>query len=153
MPDQLSFLLIMAATHGLYAQSFIRELKAQGHRVVVVTRADALSYDWPREDIDALYAVNDIFDAAEVRNAISYLARSERIDRLVGPGEYDIELAASLREHLRVGGMGETRATSATSWPCASAPAPTASACRPSSARSTTPRSPASSRKCPAPGC
>jgi biotin carboxylase len=75
-----------------------------------VTRADALGYDWPRQDIDALYAVNDIFDAAEVRNAVSYLARSEQIDRLVGPGEFDIELAASLREHLRVGGMGETTA-------------------------------------------
>jgi biotin carboxylase len=110
MSDKLTFLLIMAATHGLYAQSFIRELKAQGHRVVVVTRADALGYDWPRQDIDALYAVNDIFDAAEVRNAVSYLARSEQIDRLVGPGEFDIELAASLREHLRVGGMGETTA-------------------------------------------
>ncbi|MDB5098643.1 MAG: putative nikkomycin biosynthesis protein carboxylase [Cyanobacteria bacterium RYN_339] len=110
MSNSHSFLLIMAATHGLYAQSFIRELKAQGHRVVIITRADALGYDWPRQDIDALYAVNDIFDAAEVRNAVSYLARTERIDRLVGPGEYDIELAASLREHLRVGGMGETTA-------------------------------------------
>ena len=106
----LSFFLVMAATHGLYAESFLRELKAMGHRVVVLTRAGALDYAWPRELIDGLYAVNDIFDPVEVRNTVSYLARGEHIDRLVGPGEYDIELAASLREHLRVGGMGDTTA-------------------------------------------
>jgi biotin carboxylase len=105
----LHFLIIMAATHGLYAESFLRELKRQGHRVVVVTRAEALGYDWPREYIDALYAVKNIFDADELRNAVTYLAREERIDRLVGPGEYDIELAARLREHLRVPGMGDSR--------------------------------------------
>ena len=100
----------MAATHGLYAESFLRELKRLGHRVVVLTRADALGYDWPRDMVDQLYAVPDIFDEPAVENAVSYLAREERIDRLIGPGEYDIELAARLREHLRVPGMGETTA-------------------------------------------
>lgn len=106
----LSFLLVMAATHGLYAEAFLRELKRQGHAVHVVTRADALGYDWPRECIDGLYAVPDIFDAAELRRAVSYLARELRIDRVVGPGEYDIELAAQLREHLRTPGLGESAA-------------------------------------------
>lgn len=106
----LNFFLIMAATDGLYAQSFLRELKAHGHRIVVLTRADALGYDWPRDVVDAIYAVPDIFDEQGVENAVSFLAREERIDRLVGPGEYDIELAARLREHLRVPGMGETTA-------------------------------------------
>lgn len=110
MTTPLHFFLIMAATDGLYAQSFLRELKAQGHRIVVLTRADALGYDWPRDLIDHVYAVPDIFDSAAVENAVSYLARQERIDRLIGPGEYDIELAARLREHLRVPGMGETTA-------------------------------------------
>lgn len=105
----LHFLVIMAATHGLYAEAFLRELKQQGHRVIVVTRAEALGYDWPRPYIDGLYAVNDIFDAVELKNAVSYLAREERIDRLIGPGEYDIELAAALREHLRIPGMGQSR--------------------------------------------
>ncbi len=110
MTTPLHFFLIMAATDGLYAQSFLRELKAKGQRVIVLTRADALSYDWPRDLIDGLYAVPDIFDEQTVENAVTYLAREERIDRLVGPGEYDIELAARLREHLRVPGMGETTA-------------------------------------------
>jgi carbamoylphosphate synthase large subunit len=110
MTKPLHFFVVMAATHGLYAESFLRELKRQGHRVVVLTRADALGYDWPRELMDALYAVPDIFDPTGVENAVGYLARTEQIDRLVGPGEYDIEIAARLREHLRIPGMGETTA-------------------------------------------
>ena len=108
--SHLQFLVVMAATHGLYAESFLRELKRQGHRVIVVTRAEALSYDWPREAIDALYAVNDIFDQRELRHAVGYLARELRIDRLVGPGEYDIEIAAALREHFRLEGLSESQA-------------------------------------------
>lgn len=110
MTKPLHFFVVMAATHGLYAESFLRELKRQGHRVVVLTRADALGYDWPRDLMDALYAVPDIFDPLGVENAVGYLARTEQIDRLVGPGEFDIEIAARLREHLRVPGMGETTA-------------------------------------------
>ena len=41
-------------------------------------------------------------------NAVSYLARSQVIDRIVALDEFDIEMAASLREHLRIPGMGET---------------------------------------------
>lgn len=106
----MTYLCLMAATHGLYAEAFLREAKARGHRVVVLTQAEALGYAWPREAIDALHAVPNLFDAKEVKHAVGYLARQERIDRLVGLGEYDIEIAATLREHFRVKGMGETTA-------------------------------------------
>ncbi len=33
---------------------------------------------------------------------MSYLARTERIDRIVPLDEFDLETAAALREHLRV---------------------------------------------------
>src|SRR5207237_7350074 len=61
---------------------------------------------------------NDIFympdqDKAWNRNdtilAISHLARSQQIDRVVPLDDFDLEMAAALREHLRVPGMGETR--------------------------------------------
>lgn len=111
MSEPLTFLCLMAATHGLYAENFLREAKRLGHRVLVVTEARALdAYAWPREAIDGLYAVRDIFNLQELTNAVSYLAREERIDRLIGLGEYDIELASHLREHLRIPGMGETTA-------------------------------------------
>jgi biotin carboxylase len=40
--------------------------------------------------------------------AISHLARSQPIDHVVPLDDFDLEMAAALREHLRVSGMGET---------------------------------------------
>jgi hypothetical protein len=40
--------------------------------------------------------------------AVSHLAKNEGIDRLVPLDDFDLEMAASLREHLRIPGMGET---------------------------------------------
>ena len=105
---QLTFLCVMAATKGLYAQAFLREIKQQGHRLLVLTQADALGYDWPREIIDELFAVVNIFDRQLVRDTVSYVARHHAIDRVVGLGEYDIEIGADLREHLQLPGIGTT---------------------------------------------
>lgn len=105
---QLTFLCVMAATKGLYAQAFLREIKRQGHRLLVLTQAEALGYDWPRELIDELFAVVDIFDPKLVRDTVSYVARQHAIDRVVALGEYDIEIGAALREHLQLPGIGVT---------------------------------------------
>jgi biotin carboxylase len=98
----------MAATKGLYAQAFLREIKRQGHRLLVLTQADALGYDWPRDIIDELFAVVNIFDPKLVRDTVSYVARHHAIDRVVALGEYDIEIGAALREHLQLPGIGVT---------------------------------------------
>lgn len=103
--NSLTFLCLMAATKGLYGERFLVQAKESGARVLVLTNANALHLDWPRHLIDGLYAVEDIFNPLFVRNAASYLARTERIDAIVGLGEYDIEVAAALREHMRLPGM------------------------------------------------
>ena len=41
---------------------------------------------------------------------VSFLARTEQINRIVALDDFDVEKAASLREHLRVPGMGDTTA-------------------------------------------
>ena len=41
---------------------------------------------------------------------VSYMARKEHIDRIVALDDFDVEKAATLREHLRVPGMGDTTA-------------------------------------------
>jgi biotin carboxylase len=43
-------------------------------------------------------------------NTVGYLMRNIRFDRIVGLDDYDVEVAASLREHLRIPGMGDTQA-------------------------------------------
>src|SRR5260370_10419894 len=40
--------------------------------------------------------------------AVSYVARSQSIDRIVALDEFDMENVSALREHLRITGMGLT---------------------------------------------
>lgn len=87
---------------------FLRECRTLGARVLLLTTEALRDADWPREAIDELYAMPDLYDSAAVRNAVSYLSRTERIARIVPLDEFDVEIAAALREHLRVPGMGET---------------------------------------------
>lgn len=98
-----TFLCVMEAGKGLYALSFLRQLKQLGMRVLVLTQAGSLSLPWPH--VDGLYAVEDIQDARLVRNAVGYLFRKESIDRIIGVGEFDIEIAATLREFFRQPGL------------------------------------------------
>jgi biotin carboxylase len=40
--------------------------------------------------------------------AVSYLGRTRHIDRVVPLDDFDLEMAAAIREHMRIPGMGET---------------------------------------------
>jgi len=42
-------------------------------------------------------------------NAVSYAARTRKIDRIVALDEFDMENVSAIREHLRIPGMGLTR--------------------------------------------
>jgi biotin carboxylase len=87
---------------------FIREAKRQGWRVLLLTVEKLKDAKWPRDHIDEVYLMPDLTDREHVIKAVSYLARTIDIDRIVPLDEFDIEIAATLREHLRVPGMGET---------------------------------------------
>jgi biotin carboxylase len=58
--------------------------------------------------IDGFYEMPDLYDRRNMMNAVSYLARTERIDCIIPLDEFDMEMAATLREHFRMPGMGET---------------------------------------------
>ena len=88
--------------------AFLREANAQGARVLFVTTEKLREADWPWEAIDEVYYVPDFSDEDDLIHSISYLARSEKIDRIVPLDEFDLYNAALLREHLRLPGMGET---------------------------------------------
>jgi len=89
-------------------EDFIRECKRQGCRVLLLTVEKLAQAAWPRESIDEVRLMPDLTQRLEVIYAVSYLARSQAIDRIVPLDEYDVETAAALREHLRIPGMGET---------------------------------------------
>lgn len=88
--------------------TFLTAAKAQGCRVLLVTRENIANEPWPRESIDELFLMPDIKKRPDIIYAIAYLMRSEAIDRVVPLDDYDVETAASLREHFRLPGIGET---------------------------------------------
>lgn len=87
---------------------FLRECDRQGCRVLLLTEEKLKDADWPRDAIDAFYFVRRDMPEEDVRKGAAYLARTERLDRIVALDDFDVETAAMLREYLRVPGMGET---------------------------------------------
>lgn len=99
---------ILCMTSYEKGQEFLREAKRQGWRVILLTKDALKDADWPRDHIDEVFLMPDLTIRQHVVNAVSYLARANNIQRVVALDEFDIEMAATLREHLRVPGMGET---------------------------------------------
>lgn len=94
-------------------QEFLRQAKREGWKVLLLTSKSLEYGDWPKESIDNIYFIpdrNKEWHMPDVINGVSYLARTEQIDRIVALDDFDVEKAATLREHLRIGGMGETTA-------------------------------------------
>ena len=92
---------------------FIRECRRQGCRVLLLTSHSLRDEEWPLESIDKVFYIPDVekkWKIEDVLLGVSYMARSENIDRIVPLDDFDVEIAATLREHLRVPGMGDTTA-------------------------------------------
>lgn len=92
--------------------AFLRESKRQGCRVFLITSLSLReTARWPAESIDEIFYMPDqekCWNRADTLLAVSHLARSQAIDVVVPLDDFDLEMAAALREHLRVPGMGET---------------------------------------------
>ena len=101
---------VLCIVGAVFGRPFLYEAKRQGWRVCLLTEEKLLKEAWPRDQIDELFAVPDLYDEKVVKNVVTYLARTRKFDRIVGLGEFDIEVAAGLREHMRSPGMGETSA-------------------------------------------
>jgi hypothetical protein len=101
-------LTILCLTSYDKGERFMRECAALGCRVLLLTLNELEHLSWPRECLDDIYFMPDLSNVPAVLNGVSYLARGKKIDRIVPLDEYDMMLAATLREHLRLPGMGET---------------------------------------------
>jgi biotin carboxylase len=107
MPEKrpLTFLCITTYEKG---QEFMRECKRQGCRVLLLTAEKLRNADWPGESLDDTYYLPDEIPLADIVKAVTHLARNQKLDRIVALDEFDMETAATLREHLRIPGMGLT---------------------------------------------
>jgi hypothetical protein len=101
---------ILCITSYEKGQAFMRAARQQGSTVYLLTVEKLRDADWPRDHLDDLFFMPSLFNEQDMIYAVSYAARTRPLDRIVALDDYDVEMAASLREHLRIPGMGDTTA-------------------------------------------
>jgi biotin carboxylase len=89
---------------------FMRECKAQGCHVTLVTREKMLHEDWPRDVLDEVFALPNDAPVELFLDLASHIAKTAKPDRIVALEEFDVVLAALAREHLCMPGMSSSRA-------------------------------------------
>ena len=89
---------------------FIRECKAHGCHVLLITKEKMLAEDWPRESLDDVIAVPNDAGPALFIDLLAFLGKDRRIDRVVALEEFDVVTAALMREHLCLPGLSSSRA-------------------------------------------
>ena len=89
---------------------FIRECKAHGCHVVLITKEKMLNEDWPRDVLDDLIAVPNDAGPPLFIDLLAFLGRNRRIDRVIALEEFDVVTAALMREHLCLAGLSSSRA-------------------------------------------
>src|SRR3990170_462990 len=111
MTNRTRSLTVLCIASYEKGQEFMRECKRQGCRVLLLTSHSIRDGDWPRAELDEIFYMpddNHKWVLEDVIKSVSYVARTEEIDRIVPLDDFDLETAAALREHLRVPGMGDT---------------------------------------------
>ncbi|HKZ02119.1 MAG TPA: hypothetical protein VJ180_07760, partial [Pyrinomonadaceae bacterium] len=89
---------------------FIRECKARGCHVVLITKEKMLHEDWPRESLDDLLALPNDADVPLFLDVVAFLARNAMPDRVIALEEFDVVTAALVREHFCLPGMSSSLA-------------------------------------------
>jgi biotin carboxylase len=107
VPGQRPLAILCVSTYEK-GQEFIRTCKAIGCTVYLLTVEKLRNADWPREAIDEMFFMPEELPLPDLLRAVSYAARTRKIDRIVALDEFDMENVSAIREHLRIPGMGLT---------------------------------------------
>lgn len=87
----------------------MRAAQERGWRVLLLTSLDLKNEPWPHDALANIFYLDqdtEHWDLGDTLKGVSYLAQTEAITHIVGLDDFDQEKAASLREHLRLPGMG-----------------------------------------------
>ena len=104
-PTRPSILCISTYEKG---QEFLRTCAREGCEIRLLTVDKLRDADWPKDILTEFLTMPEDMTPSQVLNTVSWLARERRIDRIVPLDEFDLEVTALLREHMRLPGMGET---------------------------------------------
>jgi hypothetical protein len=89
---------------------FLKELADLDCQVVVLTIEEHRQAEWPLEAVSEMRTMPDGMTVQQITNTVTYLARSRKFSRVIPLDRFSVEIAAALREHLRIPGMGVTTA-------------------------------------------
>ncbi|MFK7971157.1 MAG: acetyl-CoA carboxylase biotin carboxylase subunit family protein [Bacteroidia bacterium] len=93
--------------------AFMKAAHARGWRVLVVTSEELKDDPWPHDAIEEMFYMpgpKDEWDMKTLIEGMNHLMLRTHVDKIVALDDFDVERAANLREHFRIGGMGDTRA-------------------------------------------
>ncbi len=89
-------------------QDFMRQCAELGVRPTLLTGDNLRDADWPRDILEEVMTMPADLALEQVIKTVTYVARGWKIDRIVALDEFDMEMVAALREHMRIPGMGRT---------------------------------------------
>jgi biotin carboxylase len=89
---------------------FLDEAQNAGWHVTLVTRKKLLDQPWVWTALNDVKTVEDHASQEDYIRAITNVAGSRKVDRVVGLDEFDVMTAARAREHLQLGGMTSSHA-------------------------------------------
>jgi biotin carboxylase len=107
MPESRPLTILCVSSYEK-GQEFLRTCKSLGCRVLLLTVEKLRDGDWPRDFIDESFYMPEELPLEHLIYTVSYMARSQPIDRIVALDEFDMENVSALREHMRIPGMGLT---------------------------------------------
>ncbi len=84
---------------------FLEECQNAGWLVTLVTRKDLLDYPWAWASLNDVKTVERYAAPEDYVRAVSNIAGTQPIDRIVGLDEFDVLTAAKAREHLQIEGV------------------------------------------------
>ncbi|KPL89390.1 ATP-grasp domain-containing protein [Ardenticatena maritima] len=91
-------------------EAFLEAAKEAGAYVIFITNEKLANKPWPHHAIDEFHLMPDIHKQPDITYAVAYLMRHHQIERIVPLDDFDVELAADLREHFRLNGLGCSQA-------------------------------------------
>ena len=87
---------------------FMRECKAAGCNVILVTKEKMLEEDWPRDVLDEVFALPNDAPVELFLDLVAHIASTRMPDRIVALEEFDVVIAGLAREHLCMPGMSSS---------------------------------------------
>jgi biotin carboxylase len=99
------FLCITSYEKG---HDFMRQLADLGIKPTLLTVEKHANSPWPREILEEVVTMPAGLTNQQIINTVSWMMRGRKFDRIVALDEFDMEIVAQLREHMRIPGVGTT---------------------------------------------